>query len=109
MLLPYGSSQGPTRLFCALTSSCPSRGKKEGGLVFVGLLDGKLAALDKASGATRWTFDSGVPLVSSSADAGPNSPAALRIFPGTDGSLYTYGGNGGKHGIQVLHVLREGS
>ena len=70
------------------------------------LADGKLVALDEATGDTLWTFDTGAPLVSSANaggggedGGGPLGPGGVgemvaagreNIFPGTDGSLYAY-------------------
>eukprot|EP00873_Tetraselmis_striata_P022954 jgi/Tetstr1/443218/TSEL_031257.t1 len=74
--------------------------------VVVGLLDGSLAALDTATGELRWRFKSGRPLVSSSASGGglQSGEGPPLIFPGADGSLYTYQQDGEAAGVQKLPV-----
>mmetsp|Transcript_7719 Transcript_7719/g.21964 ORF Transcript_7719/g.21964 Transcript_7719/m.21964 type:complete len:1257 (+) Transcript_7719:192-3962(+) len=72
--------------------------------VIVGLLDGTVESLDIKTGQRLWRFNSGPPLVSSSASSlQPNQHSPL-IFPGADGSLYTYLRDETQQGIQKLQV-----
>ena len=64
------------------------------------LIDGSLVALDAETGRTLWTFDSGLPLLSSSGFTEPAETGASAVFPGTDGSLYSY-----QHGAETKQVL----
>ncbi|KAI3434469.1 hypothetical protein D9Q98_002546 [Chlorella vulgaris] len=67
--------------------------------LLVSLANGKIVALDKNTGAKLWTFDSGAPLLTSTnpaqlgtaSDVGGTGVRSVgSIFPGTDGSLYSY-------------------
>lgn len=63
-------------------------------MLTVGLLDGRVVAVDASSGSVLWTFDSGAPMLSVQQSEG--SPAGTHIFPGVDGALYAYLGIHGK-------------
>lgn len=66
------------------------------------LLDGSLVALDADTGQTLWTFDTGLPLLSSSGFANAGRGSKQAIFPATDGTLYSYKlGSDGEQGLQV--------
>ena len=97
--------------------------------LLVSLANGRLVALDKDSGELLWTFDTGGPLVSSNINGQQDDSGTEKgeqqgqesgekaiafpnegIFPGTDGSLYTYQGgfDGGAPRIHRLPVgIRE--
>jgi hypothetical protein len=75
----------------------PSRSPEH--TLLVSLANGKVVALDKNTGAKLWTFDSGAPLLTSTnpaqlgtaSDVGGTGVRSVgSIFPGTDGSLYSY-------------------
>lgn len=68
------------------------------------LLDGSLVSLDPETGQTLWTFDSGLPLLSSSGLSERPDGGKRAIFPGTDGTLYSYQpGGSGKPGLEVSY------
>lgn len=69
------------------------------------LVDGSLALVDPETGRTHWVFDSGSPLLSSSGFAEDSKGGQYTIFPGSDGSLYSYRQGGqGQQGLQVLQL-----
>lgn len=72
----------------------------------VTLLDGRIVAVDEASGRVMWTFDSGTPLVS--VKQSQVVAAGLSIFPGVDGGLYAYGSTVGADGAIGTSKLEVG-
>ncbi len=93
------------------------------------LANGNLVALDQETGETLWTFETGMPLVSSTppstsgsetdefeageaaGESGEGAAASRQkdsIFPGTDGSLYAYrpGQEGAPPRIEVRRRMK---
>lgn len=67
-----------------------------GNSVFIGVMNGKLYALDKNTGATQWFFQAGGPLTDTPT-AYTNIQGQLRIaLPSTDGKLYVVDGGTGQ-------------
>ena len=73
-----------------------------GGLVFVGRNDGRLTALDSATGAKRWEFQTG---------AGVNAPASVFEHGGREYVAVYSGGHsqGGAHGDSVWLFSLDGT
>ena len=87
-----------------------------GRLLLVSLANGMLVALDGQNGETLWTIDTGSPLLASTAKTGGGTSDGdveehhkEGIFPGTDGSLYTYSirGEGEAPDVKKLPVTVE--
>ena len=75
--------------------------------MLVSLLDGHVHAIDDRTGETKWSFSSGPPLVASAfepdgAQAGEDRSA---VFPGSDGSLYSFRPKGGGRTVEVRRTL----
>jgi hypothetical protein len=111
---PFYNERGPHRFRARGRILSARRPRARRPQLLVSLADGTLASLDYGSGALRWAFDTGAPLVSStagrlparandSASAGAGGLAVGHsIFPGTDGSLYfLHSGPDGQPHIQV--------
>ena len=76
------------------------------GALLASLLDGSVVALDSETGQTLWTFDSGLPLLSSAGFSERPEGGKRAIFPSTDGTLYSYQlGITGEQGLEVCHTI----
>ena len=82
----------PLLALLCLAAAAPPSGKPPAlpppDTLYASLVDGTLAALDASTGALRWTFATGSPLLGSSAS--PSQPGSAVVFPSSDGALYTY-------------------